>query len=150
MHLLLSLIHLCISLSLFLVGLSPVQSCSSGGANFWEPQGFLPCWWLAAHSASLSFWVAGWYFLCLVLFAARLSVFRVSCLSCVIFADCACSGPTVTAYLVLPAYAEGGGGPPPSPLVPACSFLASWWTLPHARSTVLVLLAGNPTRFDGL
>ncbi len=88
--------------------------------------------------------------MCLVLFAARLSVFCVLCLSCVIFACCACSGPMVTAYLGAASLRRGWGRPPPSPLVPACSFLASWWTVPHARSAVLVLPAGNPTRFDGL
>jgi hypothetical protein len=75
--------------------------------------------------------------------------FCVPCLSCVISVCCACSGPTVTSYLVLPAYAGGGGGPPPSPLVPTCSFLASWWAVPDARCAVVVLLAGNPTRLDG-
>ena len=89
------------------------------------------------------------FFLCLVLFAAWLSVFCVPCLSCVISACCACSGPTVTAYLVLPAYVGGGGGPPPSPLVPACSLLASWWAVPDARCAMVMLLAGNPIGLDG-
>ena len=58
-----------------------------------------------------------------MLFAAWLSVFCVPCLSCVISACCACSGPAVPGYLVLPAYAGGGGGPHPPPLclhAPSC------------------------------
>jgi hypothetical protein len=148
---LLSLIHICISVSLSLIGLRPVRSFSSVSTTVWQRRGFLPRWWLASHSASLSFgWQGGGFSCALCSLPPGCLFFCVPRLSCVISACCDCSGPTVTAYLVLPAYAGGGGGPPPSPLVPACSFLASWWAVPDARCTVVVvLLAGNPTRLDG-
>jgi hypothetical protein len=147
---LLSLIHICISFSLSLIGLRPVCSCSSVSTTVWHRRGFLPRGWLTSHSAALNFLGGRVGFSCAFCSLPPGCLFCVPRLSCVISACCACSGPTVTAYLVLPAYVGGGGGPPPSPLVPTCSFLASWWAVPDARCAMMVvLLAGNPIGLDG-
>ncbi len=112
--------HMHLASPMFLIGLSPIRTSSCVGANVREPRGFLPRWWLASHSASLVFWVVGWDCVCLVLFAARLSVFCVPCLSCVISAHCACSGPTVNGLLGAANLRWGWGR---TPTLPPCAYM---------------------------
>jgi hypothetical protein len=124
MQLLLSLIHLCISFSLSLIGLRPVRPFSSVGATVWQRRGFLPRWWLASHSASLRFWVAGWVFLCLVLFAARLSVFL-------------CAPPVLCYFCLLCLFRFQGDG-----LLGAARLRWGWGRTPTLPPCACLLLPG--------